>query len=110
MPSELMVRVLSNAEDRRFFELCEPFKLLGYTVPTGYKTDFASVPRFFWRLYPPTGVYMHAAVLHDWLCDTKILGYKETHLMFDMAMTATGVPDRTRKPMAWAVKRFGPRW
>ena len=27
------------------------------TVPKGFETDFASVPRFFWRLLPPTGNY-----------------------------------------------------
>ncbi|TQE91889.1 MAG: DUF1353 domain-containing protein, partial [Spiribacter salinus] len=30
------------------------------TVPKGYRTDFASVPRFFWRLIPPYGRYAKA--------------------------------------------------
>jgi hypothetical protein len=38
-------------------------------VPVGYRTDFASIPRFFWRILPPAGRYGKAAVVHDWLCD-----------------------------------------
>ena len=36
-------------------------------VPAGFATDFASVPRAFWRLLPPFGEYMLAAVVHDYL-------------------------------------------
>jgi hypothetical protein len=37
------------------------------TVPRGFVTDFASVPRLFWSLVPPDGAYAHAAVVHDYL-------------------------------------------
>ena len=36
-------------------------------VPAGFITDFASVPRFLWRVLPPTGQYGKAAVIHDFL-------------------------------------------
>ena len=36
-------------------------------VPAEFITDFASVPRFFWRIFPPTGEYGKAAVIHDYL-------------------------------------------
>lgn len=36
-------------------------------VPSGFLTDFASIPRGLWNLLPPTGLYGKAAVLHDWL-------------------------------------------
>lgn len=35
-------------------------------VPRGFVTDFNSVPRFFWRVAPPTE-YGEAAVVHDYL-------------------------------------------
>lgn len=41
------------------------------TVPCGFVTDFASTPRFMWRLIPPTGRYTRAAVIHDLLYRTK---------------------------------------
>ena len=36
-------------------------------VPAGFQTDFASVPRGLWNLFPPAGRYAPAAVLHDFL-------------------------------------------
>lgn len=38
-------------------------------VPAGYLTDGASVPRMFWSLIPPWGIYGQAAVVHDILCE-----------------------------------------
>ncbi|MGY1773491.1 DUF1353 domain-containing protein [Blastococcus sp. SYSU D00813] len=37
-------------------------------IAQGFPTDLATVPRIFWALLPPQGVYERAAVLHDWLC------------------------------------------
>lgn len=37
------------------------------SVPAGFLTDFASVPRGLWNLLPPIGLYGKAAVVHDWL-------------------------------------------
>lgn len=37
-------------------------------IPSDFETDLASVPRIFWALLPPTGVYEQAALLHDELC------------------------------------------
>lgn len=39
------------------------------TVPEGYLTDGASVPRLLWSLIPPWGKYGQAAVVHDLLCE-----------------------------------------
>lgn len=38
------------------------------TIPDGFETDLASVPRIFWAFLPPSGVYERAAVLHDFGC------------------------------------------
>ena len=35
------------------------------TVPTGFVTDFASIPRIFWSALRPDGEYAYAAVVHD---------------------------------------------
>jgi len=37
-------------------------------VGAGFITDFASIPRIFWSIFPPFGKYTKAAVLHDRLC------------------------------------------
>lgn len=36
-------------------------------VPKGFKTDFASIPRILWRLFPPFGTYLRASIIHDFL-------------------------------------------
>ena len=80
------------------------------TVPAGYITDFASVPRLFWRLLPPWGTYGKAAVVHDYLCDTKTRPCREVHDLFLAAMTALSVP-RWKRNMMWAAVRCcGPKW
>ncbi len=49
-----------------------------YTVPRGFVTDLASVPRLFWSAFPPCDRYTPPAVVHDYLywaqlpgCDRK---------------------------------------
>ncbi|HXF52661.1 MAG TPA: DUF1353 domain-containing protein, partial [Hyphomicrobiaceae bacterium] len=69
------------------------------------------VPQFFWVLYPPfTGKYRAAAVIHDYYCQTKSRGWKETHEVFYFASRAAGVGEKTAKAMYGAVYSFGPRW
>jgi len=36
-------------------------------IEAGFDTDFASVPRGLWNLYPPDGPYSPAAFIHDFL-------------------------------------------
>lgn len=37
------------------------------SVPIGFVTDFASIPRVFWSLLRPDGDYTHPAIVHDWM-------------------------------------------
>lgn len=37
------------------------------TVPAGFVTDFASIPRPLWVVIPPRGKYNRPAIIHDWL-------------------------------------------
>ena len=81
-------------------------------VPVGYRTDFASIPRFFWRILPPAGRYGKAAVVHDWLCDVspKICDHITAANVFNEAMQVLGVNFAKRAVMVKAVKWFGPRF
>lgn len=77
-------------------------------VPAGFETDFASVPRFLWRLFPPWGEYRKAAVLHDYLYRTesgftKWLGDS----LFYEAMVQLKVPWWKRRLIYYAVSWFG---
>jgi hypothetical protein len=49
------------------------------TVPKGFVTDLASIPRLFWDLLPPDGPWVKAAVIHDYLYYTKGSGVWKCH-------------------------------
>lgn len=76
-------------------------------VPKGTKTDFASVPRPFWVIFPPDGIYSQAAVLHDFLYTTQPRPKYEADFIFYQAMGVLGVDDATRGIMYKAVDVFG---
>ena len=82
------------------------------TIPAGYATDFASVPRMFWRIFPPSGIYRRAALVHDWLCDEAphTCNDRDAAKVFYEAMRDIGVPWVKRKLMYRAVRMFGPRF
>jgi hypothetical protein len=45
--------------------------LASFTVPRGFVTDLASIPRVFWSVLRPDGNYAYAAILHDYLYWTQ---------------------------------------
>ena len=77
------------------------------TVPRGFHTDFASVPRVFWIILPPDGKYTQAAVLHDYLYSEQICERKTADRIFINAMKVLGVPLWKRRVMYRAVRMFG---
>jgi hypothetical protein len=77
------------------------------TVPTGFETDFASVPRLFWRLIPPWGRYSAAAVVHDYLYATASVTRYEADRIFLDLMKRLGVPLWKRRLMYRAVRLGG---
>jgi len=77
------------------------------TVPSGFETDFASVPRLFWRIVPPWGRYSPAAVVHDFLYHTGMLRRSEADRIFLELMKRLSVPFWKRRMMYWAVRVGG---
>lgn len=57
--------------DGDMWELLEDFVWVGeefsITVPKGFKTDLASIPRIAMSIIPVHGKQTRAAVIHDWL-------------------------------------------
>ena len=80
-------------------------------IPKGFMTDFASVPRIFWIIFPPDGKYTQAAVVHDFLYLKQHLdSRKEADDIFLEAMKVLEVPKFKRMAIYTAVRLFGPRW
>lgn len=93
-----------------------------FSVPVGFVTDFATVPRFLvWKMLP-YGPYTRAAVLHDWLLgglaewslnhqhDSSRMyppaNSRDCDGIFRRVMEDLGVPWMTRWQM-WAAVRVG---
>ena len=111
----LDVRLLDTERDGLGeFETLHPFTYdVGYfgsgqsvTVPAGYVTDFASIPRWARGHVPITGRGAKAALLHDWLLDQDD---PRANDVFAEALTLAGVPWLRRTAMVAAVKVYW-RW
>jgi len=82
-----------------------------YTIPAGFVTDFASVPRCLWLILPPMGKYGKAALLHDWFYNVKTTTRREADRIFFQAMLLMGVAKWKAWVMYVAVRLFGwTRW
>lgn len=91
------------------------------TVPAGFVTDLASVPRVVWSFYPPDGPWVKAAIIHDFLYDTEGSGvwYKrqgisrgrsysraESDAILKEGMADRGI-GRWEQLVIWAAVRIG---
>jgi hypothetical protein len=83
------------------------------SVPVGFVTDGASVPRPLWSLLPAWGRYSRAAVIHDYLCVLLNSGTphaeagtrRKADAVFYEAMKVCGVGGVVRFVM-WAAVRL----
>ena len=86
-----------------------------FTIPEGFKSDGASVPRFFWRAVFPPGDNraLRASFAHDYVYRMHPEGWTkaEADRMFYDLLTAGGIPWYRAKAAYLGVKLFGgPAW
>ena len=109
------ILVVSPLADGRNWYLREEFRYdvgskdSGDTVqvPSGFVTDFASVPRPLWWFIPTWGKYGNAAVIHDFCYRDQSRGRKESDDIFLEAMIVLKVGWLKRTLIHWAVRIFG---
>lgn len=78
---------------------------LKIVVPTGSKTDLASIPRIFRFLVIKNGRHRAAAIIHDFLCRLKLdFSRVLADKIFLEAMKLLGVPRLRRWAMFLAVR------
>jgi hypothetical protein len=100
--------------DGRVWALAEPFwfKYVGpdescnVEIQPGFLTDFHSIPRFFWRVAPPTE-WAQASVIHDYCYRQKALSRHGSDLAYLEAMEQLKVPAWRRQAMYRCVRMFG---
>lgn len=97
----------------RLFKLEKDFNFLSskglITVPKGFITDGASIPKVFWSIFSPFGEYFKAALIHDWLYspNNKQFTREEADFLLNEGMIIMGVPWIQRVLILRAVRIFG---
>lgn len=114
MKSEFLTPLCSqDSEDERGATLLDPLEyrseILGrvITVPEGFETDFASVPRLPGVYFLFGGVARKAAVVHDFLYRRSGVSRREADMVFYEAMKATGQWWWRRAAMWVGLRFFG---
>ena len=114
MPSSFKTPLRLEYVDGRDFVVLESFEFWStvaddrtFTVPAGFVTDFASVPRFLWWLYSPHGQYGKAAVVHDYCYRSRCVSRAMADRVFLEGMQVLGVWWLRRRLMWLAVRCFG---
>lgn len=78
-------------------------------VPPGFVTDFASVPRGFYKQIPQLGSHILPAVVHDYLYWSQACQKHESDAIFWRAMEEQGEVYGRAMLEAGAVQNFGAR-
>lgn len=78
-----------------------------FTVPAGFHTDLASVPRLPLVFLLAGDCAREAAVIHDYIYQTHIVNRKMADAVLREASAVTGVPAWRRFLMWSAVRLFG---
>ena len=106
----------------QLWELREPLIFLSdkypgkFIAPVGMITNFASIPRIFWNIFPPTDNYDAAAVIHDGGCHHDLLTEKGERIhtvktvidnIFYEALIVCGVETVRAKLMYALVHKYG---
>lgn len=105
--------IRAETADGRNWRILQPFTVFwsggAHQVEEGEETDFASIPRLFWRVCPPWGFSMRAAAAHDSIYRRpEVLVTRErADRMFLEVMIADGVPRWQARAMWAAVRVFG---
>jgi len=103
-------RTRAGSNDRTLVEPLVYFSaLLGLlvTVPAGFVTDYASVPRAPLTYWLFGGIGDEAAVVHDFLYEKGLVPRDMADKVYGEALAACGVPAWRRGPMVLAVRLFG---
>lgn len=80
-----------------------------YTIPKGFKTDLASIPKIAWPIIAPAhSSLIRPAIVHDWFY-RKTCDYtrKQTDLIFYHMLKNDGVSIIKASLMYYAVRFFG---
>jgi len=104
------VKLETNGDE---FVLLADTTIHGFTIPAGFSTDFATIPRWALSIFgrPTRSEYQRASLLHDYLVRLSIGGLglvdlKTAHKMFLNVLLEDGTSKVRAYLMYWAVVLF----
>ena len=107
----MLVDIHESDEMGNVFTLREELVYGGLTVPAGFESDGASVPRFFWRIVFPPGDNraLRAAFLHDYIYRTHPAGWTRARAdeLFRRVLIEDGVSRNSANMAYCGVRLFG---
>lgn len=85
-------------------------EIFRWTAEPGSLTDFGSIPRPLWWLFPTYGKHTEATVIHDDLCSRKPIASRQVHDLFRGMLQVCGCAWLTVTTLWLAVRLFGPKF
>ena len=101
----VLLRQLERPASDTQFILAAAFRVGPWTVPGGFETDLASVPRLLRSIVSKVDG-IEASIIHDWLYHSREVTRKEADRIF-LDLLDGVVPEWRRRAMYWAVRAFG---
>jgi hypothetical protein len=77
------------------------------SVPAGFVTDYASIPRAFCQVLPKHGRYSRAGIVHDYLYWKGECSQRQADRIMYLAMEESGVDSKTRGTIYRTLRSFG---
>lgn len=84
-----------------------PWETPFVTVPSGFVTDGASIPRILWVFASPSGELFEAAIVHDYMYENSIQSKEAADLAFYLTALHFKVTPWKAKLAYYAVKLLG---
>ena len=105
-----MIHIRVEPVGKGYYELLESIIIEGIRIPSGFKWNGASIPRFFWRVVgtPFQPKYMAPSMVHDFLCGDEQYSRKEADKLFYKLLLVNGVNKILARTMYYGV-RIGAR-
>ncbi len=107
-PSCIYVEVMLPLKwwHRPKYKLLNQVDCAGYSVPQGFISDGATVPRILWPIFPPIGRYLKATLVHDYYL-TKGLNRKDCDDRFRECLVELEIESWRVNAMFYAVRAYG---
>lgn len=80
------------------------------TVPRGFITDLASIPKLLWSFLPPFGAWTKGSVVHDYIWESGILTLKEADDIFLEMMLKEGATKWKADLIYYSVRAYAIWW